>query len=240
MNTLIVGAADFIDENTVRIDGRRAQHIKQVLKKSCGDTLRAGIVNGAMGEAIIHSDCDTAITAKLHLNKPSPETTGISMLLALPRPKMLKRMLRSCAELGVDEITLINAYKVEKSYWQSPLLGKEQLREYCILGLEQASHTHLPTIHIEKRFKPYVEDRLPSLLKNRRGFVAHPGSEPETSPIQRHEKLLFALGPEGGFIDYEVEKLTAAGCQPLDLGRFILRCDTALPYAMATLAARRL
>lgn len=239
MNTLMLLPEDFISEQRIRIDGRRVQHIRQVLKKGPGDSLRAGIIEGNIGEALISNIEDDMLEADVVLDKPSPDSAGISLLLALPRPKMLKRMLRTCAELGVEEITLLNAYRVEKSYWQSPLLQADQLREYCLLGLEQAGHTRLPRIHIEKRFKPFVDDRLPHLLQQMPGFVAHPGGADSAFAIEQSQKLLLALGPEGGFIDYEVEKLRAAGCDALDLGRFIMRCDTALPYAMATIAAMR-
>jgi hypothetical protein len=59
-------------------------------------------------------------------NRPRP--LPLTVVLALPRPKMLRRILRALAEVGVKELHLINSYRVEKSYWQSPLLAPTALR----------------------------------------------------------------------------------------------------------------
>lgn len=240
MNLLIVEANDFIDENAVRISGRRAEHIIKVLKKTIGDSLRAGELNGNIGTACITSIDKNMVYATLCLDSQPPLSSGISLLLGLPRPKMLKRMLRTCAELAVDNIILLNSYRVEKSYWQSPMLNADNLREYCLLGLEQSGHTQLPDIQLEKRFKPFVEDRLPSLLNKQMGLVAHPHCQPlDKVALQTSSSLLLALGPEGGFIDYEVNKFLEAGCITASMGPLIMRCDTALPYAIASLNAAR-
>ena len=103
---------------------------------------------------------------------------------------------------------LINSRKVEKSYWQSPLLQIENIHKQFKTGLEQASDTILPDIRLWSQFKPFVEDSLPKLLSGQRCFIVQPGNYP-LLPADSNIATTLALGPEGGFIPYEIEKLIA-------------------------------
>ena len=157
-----------------------------------------------------------------------------TLLLALPRPKMLRRVLQTVAAMGVPKLVLLNSYRVEKSFWQTPFLEPSAIREQLILGLEQARDTVLPEVVIEKRFKPFVEDRLPQLAAGTCGLVGHPGDFPPC-PRAISEPVTLAIGPEGGWIPYEVDKLAAAGLQPVQLGDRILRVETAVTALLARL-----
>ena len=77
-------------------------------------------------------------TLAISLQHSPPDKLPLCLVLALPRPKMLRRILRSVAEFGVAELHLINSYRVEKSYWQSPVLEGGAIREYLLQGLEQS------------------------------------------------------------------------------------------------------
>jgi RsmE family RNA methyltransferase len=147
---------------------------------------------------------------------------------------MLKRIFQSCSTLGVKKLILINSVRVEKSYWQTPLLHAEKIKEHLLLGLEQGVDTQLPIVELQKRFKPFVEDELPALAKGQRSLVAHP-YRAHPCPASEPRDTLLAVGPEGGFISYEVEKLIAAGLTPIEIGPRILRVETALPFLLAKL-----
>jgi len=147
---------------------------------------------------------------------------------------MFRRILQTCAALGVKDLWLINSYKVEKSFWQTPWLSEEQLRENLTLGLEQAKDTLMPRVQIRKLFKPFVEDELPALIEGKQALVAHPGTS-TPCPVHLNRPSLLCIGPEGGFIPYEVEKLEEAGCQSVHLGPRILRMETAVPVLVSRL-----
>jgi RsmE family RNA methyltransferase len=134
----------------------------------------------------------------------------------------------------VPKLILLNSYRVEKSFWQTPFLQPEAIREQLILGLEQARDTVLPEVLIEKRFKPFVEDQLSELVQGSLGLVGHPGDYP-ACPRALSQQVTLAIGPEGGWIPYEVEKLQAAGLQPVQLGPRILRVETAVTALLARL-----
>ncbi|MCM5703919.1 16S rRNA (uracil(1498)-N(3))-methyltransferase [Larsenimonas salina] len=231
MNLVLLPASSQIGTQLTVTDPRRLKHLKEVHKATPGQSLSVGLENGAMGRARLDAlDGESATFTIEHLDTPIPEPLPIHVVLALPRPRMLARSLENMAALGVKRITLLHTRRVEKSYWQSPELAPDKLTHHLILGLEQCKDTRLPTITLEKRFKPFVEDRLPGLLESAEGLFAHPG-EAHACPHGRAldaPPVVLAIGPEGGFIDYEVEALRASGMQGIHLGSRILRVETAV------------
>ncbi|UJJ32947.1 16S rRNA (uracil(1498)-N(3))-methyltransferase [Halopseudomonas maritima] len=234
MNLLLLEDNDFTDPQHVRLTGRRLAHMQDIQQVGSGDTLRVGRINGLMGQGqILELGRDHALLA-VELNETPPAKLPLTLLLAMPRPKMFRRILQHCATLGVPEIILLNSYRVEKSFWQTPFLQPEVIRENLLLGLEQARDTVLPTLRIEKRFKPFVEDQLPAIINHQLALVAHPGDYP-ACPRGIEQPLTLAIGPEGGWIPYEVDKLVEAGMQPVQLGERILRVETAVTALLARL-----
>lgn len=227
MNLLLLNPRDFISDAKVRLTGRALKHVREVHRAELGDTLRVGLINDKMGQGVITALDEQYLELDISLSEIPPEPLPLTVLLALPRPKMLKRSLQHLSSLGVKKIILMNSYRVEKSFWQSPWLSDDKIHEQLVLGLEQARDTLLPEVILEKRFKPFVEDRLPELLKGKRGLVAHPVGG-EACPHQVKDDVVLAIGPEGGFIPYEVEKLEEAGFDRIHLGSRILRVETAV------------
>ena len=228
VNLILLEPDDFRSPHAVSLSGRRFRHIQEILAPDVGQRLRVGIIGGQTGSARVAAITTERIELEVELDqRPLPRPLPLTLLLALPRPKVLKRVLQGVTAMGVKEIILINSWRVDKSYWQSPLLDSDQLREQMILGLEQAQDTILPEIRLCQRFKPFVEDSLPQYLLQKRGYLAHPGAE-LPCPAAVNIPSLLAVGPEGGFIPYEVESLIAAGLHPVHLGRRTLRVETAV------------
>jgi len=149
---------------------------------------------------------------------------------------MMRRIIQTCATLGVSEITLLNSAKVEKSYWQTPILQPQSIYENLILGLEQAGTTQLPLVHKAPLFKPYVEDKLDQWAGQSRRLVAHP-RDAQQCPNASQQATTLAIGPEGGFSEYEVDKLIQQGFTPFSLGPRIMRVETVIPVAISRLCA---
>jgi RsmE family RNA methyltransferase len=227
VNLLLFTAAERLDGQRVRVTGDRLQHMVQVLGSQVGDELRVGEVGGMTGTGQLLEISEKQAVLAVELGQPPPPKLPLSLVLALPRPKMLRRIVRTVAELGVAELHLVNSYRVEKSYWHTPALQAHTLRGYLLQGLEQSRDTILPTVACHRRFKPFVEDVLPAMAAPRRALLAHPGDHPPCLAEPQRQTLL-VIGPEGGFIPYEVEKLAAAGCDTVSLGPRILRVETAL------------
>lgn len=234
MNLLLVTEQEIDHQGCVLLTDRRHQHLKTVHRVNLGDTLQVGKVNGLCGEAEIVEHQPTSTRIKLNLYRQPPAALPVTLLLALPRPRMLARSLEHLATLGVKKIVLLNTARVEKSYWQSPELKPEKIHQHLILGLEQAKDTLLPEVIFKQRFKPFVEDELAALASNSLKLVAHPGNYP-TCPRNLNEQLTLAIGPEGGFVDYEIQLLETQGFQPVQMGERILRVETAVTALLSRL-----
>lgn len=234
MNLLLLEDGDFVAADRALLSGRRLKHLQEVHRAAVGDSLRVGRLNGLMGSGQLLRLGANEAELSVKLDLPAPAKLPITLLLALPRPKMLRRVLQTISAMGVPRLVLLNSYRVEKSFWQTPFLEPAAIREQLILGLEQARDTLLPDIIIEKRFKPFVEDRLPTLAAGSLGLIGHPGAYP-ACPRAVDQAVTLAIGPEGGWIPYEVEKLQEAGLQPVQLGARILRVETAVTALLARL-----
>ncbi|TFH88686.1 16S rRNA (uracil(1498)-N(3))-methyltransferase [Billgrantia azerbaijanica] len=236
MNLILLAPDDLATPHLARVhDPRRLRHLREVHRARPGDRLTVGVEGGGIGRGeLVALEAHEARFTLDALDQAPPPPLPVHLVLALPRPRMLARTLEHVTALGVKRITLLNTRRVEKSYWQSPELAAEKIHTHLVLGLEQARDTALPRVDLAKGFRPFVEDDLPGLLAGRRGLLAHPGM-PADCPRGLTEPTLLLVGPEGGFIPWEVERLLAAGCQGIHLGPRILRVETAVTALLARL-----
>jgi RsmE family RNA methyltransferase len=220
-------------DGTVLLTGRRARHAHEVLRAAAGDQLRVGVLEGRMGTGEVVELSRELLRLRVTLDSEPPPRARLGILLAIPRPKQLKRVIPALASLGADTVVLVNAARVEKSYFDSKVLAPEFLDELVVQGLEQARDTTPPKILIRERFRPFVEDELGEVFPGAAHlWLAHPGSErgPESlPPPSREDPVVLAIGPEGGWVDFEVELLRSRGFLPFSLGPRILRTETAVP-----------
>ena len=212
---------------------RQLEHLKQHVDVQVGDSLKVGIREGKRYLTEVVEVNEQAIKLKPVKEEAVPVKLAVTLIVAMPRPKVLRRLIMDSVTLGVEKIILLHSYRVDKSYWQTPFL--QQLDQYVTLGLEQAGDTIAPKIEIYKRFKPFVEDVLPSLIAaDCPAYVAHPYAEMKM-PFAIDHPCTIVIGPEGGFIPYEVDLLIKNGCQAVSLGNRILRTETAISYVLGRL-----
>jgi 16S rRNA (uracil1498-N3)-methyltransferase len=233
VNLLLLEPTELAADGTARLAGRRARHVVEVLRATAGDRIQAGVIGGRMGEAEVRSvSADELVLAPV-LDRDPPPPSPVSLLLALPRPKILRKVLQATAAMGVKRLVLLGSYRVEKSYFGSPLLEPEALRAELLLGLEQGRDTALPAVVIRHLFKPFVEDELEARFPERTRLLAHPA---EAAPLEALAPAgpgaALAIGPEGGWTAYEADALRARGFAPFTLGPRVLRVDVAVPFAI--------
>ncbi len=231
MNCILLSAKNFLAD-AAKIDAlSQISHVTKVLNAQIGDTLKIGQIGGNLGTAVIEGiTADSIQLGNVQLNTAPPAKLDLTVILALPRPKVLRRLIMDMTALGVRDIILINSYRTQKSYWQSPML--ERIDEFVLEGLQQSIDTIVPSITLQKRFKPFVEDTLASLMSSR-AIVAHPYSQQSFSEFlqqqpSREPPSIVCIGAEGGWIDYEIELLSAQGCTPVHIGSRILRTEAAV------------
>jgi RsmE family RNA methyltransferase len=163
-----------------------------------------------------------------------PKKLPLTLVLALPRPKVLNRLFVAISSMGVGRLILLNCWRVEKTYWSTPRLAEMNIRHQLILGLEQARDTGMPQVEIRRRFVPFVEDELTSLVGDSTALVAHPLAEREC-PRAMTSAVTLAIGPEGGFIENEIHMLKDRGFIPVHLGSRPLRVEHAVPALLGRL-----
>jgi RsmE family RNA methyltransferase len=241
MNLVLFAEHELKAENLLTLSDFRAEHIRRVLGLAVGDSLRLGMINGRLGRGTVVSIDAEAVTIAAQLDREPPPVPPVELILALPRPIMLQRILKQAATLGVRRIHLLRSAKVEKSFFHSPALLPEKIRERLLEGLTQAAvDTRLPEIFIHSQFKAFVQDVVPELTGC--GLLAHPGMTatlPEVFPRSRKERILLAVGPEGGWNDFEVNCFLEQGFAAFSLGSRILHVDTAVTVLLGQLELLR-
>ncbi|WP_300458560.1 16S rRNA (uracil(1498)-N(3))-methyltransferase [Desulfobacula sp.] len=236
MNLVLLETKDFIDPDRVVITGRRFEHLMSVNKIKDRDQLVCGLLNDRIGTGRITRISDDSLEMTVRLDTDPPKPLPLILVLALPRPKMLKRIIESVTSLGVKQIYLINSWRVEKSFWQSPWLNADHLRDQMVLGLEQSRDTILPQIYQRRFFTRFVTEELPMMSTDRLCITAHPKTS-TLCPSSVDRETILVIGPEGGFIDIEVDTLEKQGFLSCHIGPRILRVETAVTYLISRLCA---
>ncbi len=236
MNLILLDKDDFVDDRTVRIQGRRFRHLITVNRVKEQDRLVCGLLNGPMGTGTVTKRDARTIELTVDLTQPPPVPLPLTLVLALPRPKMLGRILESVTSLGVKDIYLINSWRVEKSFWQSPMLEPGAMDKQMRLGLEQAKDTLLPRVYLKRFFTPFVKEELTGIAEGTLCLTAHPRAE-APCPTSIHRPATLIIGPEGGFIDIEVKTLEDQGFRSCHIGSRILRVETAVVSLISRLYA---
>ncbi len=241
MNILLLLDADRVAAGRFRVGGARARHVREVLGLCVGDRLRAGLLDGPVGRAKIVAVGEAEIVLDVDLAGPPPAPSGVDLVLAMPRPKMLRRLLPQIAAMGIDSLVLLRTWRVAKPYLSAHILQPAVYRPLLHEGLMQGRSTREPQVRVESLFRPYVEDRVAQEFAGARCIVAHPAAPTPLDAAGLHgtARVALAIGPEGGLLPFEVELLAAAGFLPVTMGERTLRVDTAAVALLAQIDVLR-
>lgn len=231
MNLILFTRDEVMAGDAVTLTDVRATHLRKVLKVASGSTVRVGVVDGPMGIGTVTAVAADHVTLRCVFDDEPPVRPRVDLLLALPRPKVMRRLWAQLSALGVGQVILTNAEKVERDYFDAHVLDEAGYRPLLIEGLQQARDTWVPTVTVHKRFKVLIEDELDALCPSHRRIVAHPGSELSIAAVLNDvpsdQRILVAIGPEGGWNDFEVQLLEAHGFARVGMGPRILTTTTA-------------
>jgi len=238
VNLVLLDPSEVDDNEHARVSDRRAQHLRTVLGVSQGRQLRVGITDGRLGTAEVLEVCPTVIRMRVVLTGRAPPPPAVRLVLALPRPKVLSRVLQSVVALGVEHIDLVNAWRVQRSYFDSPKLTRESIAADLWLGAEQAGDPRLPSVEIHRLFVPFIEERFRVAASRELRLVAQPGAE---APLESaavgtgYRTAIVAVGPEGGWIAAEQTSLGEVGFTPVRVSDRVLRVETAVASVLSQL-----
>ena len=247
MNLVIITEADSIGKGCYRLADKRAKHIRTVLRCQVGDKIEVGVLNGPQGIAQIEKIDDNEIVIECLTLKLKPIVPPVvDLICALPRPQTLKKVLTISATMGVHRLDFVRSNRVEKSFFHSPVLQKENYTPFLIEGLSQGKHTRLPEVYIHDRFKPFFQDTLPKLNRGEMDLSCRLLPDPDVSVNLKdihnstNNRLLIAIGPEGGWVPFEIELMESLGFRRFSLGRWVLRVETAVAGVLSQIELVRM
>jgi 16S rRNA (uracil1498-N3)-methyltransferase len=244
VNSISLEPEDFVTSDEVVLRDRRLAHALEHLKLAPGDRVRVGLLESVrvdappspnLGEGEVLAIDRTALHLRVRLGEASPPASPIILAVALPRPPTIEKVLQHGTAMGIKRFAFFHTRRTEKSYWQSHALEPAAIRRQLVLGLEQARDTVVPDVELHPRFRPFVEDRLAPMRASVPVLVADPeGSEP--CPRAHAGPLVLVVGPEGGFVDFERQRLRELGDRLVHLGPRILRVEAAVIALLGRLA----
>ena len=236
MNRILFEKSEIVD-GIATFGGERAEHVLNVLHGEVGQILKTGELDGLIGTSQILTIEGGVITARVNHATESLRP-WVDIVLAPPRPRVMKRLLPQLATMGVGKIVLVGAQKVEKDFWGATLLKPENYRPLLVDGLMQGGTSIVPEIEMRRGFRKFLREELDTMFSASSRIVAHPYGANEECKMENGNcrgRLLLAIGPEGGWTDEEVALLEEKGFRRYSLGQRILRTDTATIALLAKL-----
>lgn len=240
MNLVLAGEDERIAPGRVRLSGRKAAHLREVLKLAPGDDCKMGMLDGMIGKGVVREMSETGVVLDFFPEKTPPPPLRLKLCAALQRPNTFRKILYVASSFGVKELHFFHCFKVEKSYWQSPVLQEEKYRQDILLALEQAGDTGMVRVFFHRSFKTFAGETLPGIAAGGKLFVLHPGAGGRKDFGGADDlPATVLLGPEGGFTPDEAATLlqcgerSGNGAEYLDLGERILRSEFALAKALS-------
>lgn len=239
MNLVILFENDRMDNGKFCISDDRFNHIKEILKKNIGDKLNVGMLNGFDGIAEIELiDNNKIVLSEPIWGDKKPKRNTIDIICALPRPQTLKKILFIVGMIGVKRLFLIRTKRVEKSYFHTPLLNTEKYERFLIEGMSQGKNTYLPAISVHEKFKPFMESLDEKYLQSDKPIqklLPHQDSDKIISDLYNKNILntVIAIGPEGGWVPFEIELMESIGFKKFKLSNKTLRVEYALTAALS-------
>lgn len=240
MNLIILTAEDFKENQRCILRDHRAEHIRSVLRAVPGQVVKVGLLNGNSGTGEVIAIGPSAVELSCHFDQPLQTLTPkVDLICAVSRPKIMRKVLYVSAMMGVRRICFVRANRSDKSYLSSPLLTPEGAQPHLIEGLSQGGFTRLPEVWFEPLFRPFVEDRLDDLFgsaTSQRRLLVDPRGTHSVRSLQGdcdNSHIVVAIGPEGGWVDFECGLFEQQQFVGVTLGPWTLRVEYAVTAIIA-------
>lgn len=248
MNYLAIFQSELTSANQAVLRGSRAKESISWHDLQPGSSTACLVVGGKRGQAQILSLSENELVLELNLDKPALVLPNTEIIVSVPRPQTVKKVLNIAGMLGIRRVHFTRTRNTVKSYLQSKTLLAENINAELLKGVEQSGNSWLPEVYVHPLFKPFIKDVLPEELKNRAGeqllLLADTCAEklnPSTLTVTDPANLVatLAIGPESGWDKGEVEDFRSLGFSRIGLGQPILRVDTALTYLLGQIELLR-
>jgi len=249
--------------NSLRLDGREAHHALKVLRVKYGELVAVLDGNGNEFLCTVENCSRDAVTLSVSLkNFKPPPTCQMTLLVAVPKGKIIESIIQKSVELGAHRIAPILSERVVTQLdGESGEHKREKWQGVAIEAIKQCGAAWLPKIEApvtieqflgrsgvsaERRTLQESSSFLPkaatqfdlslvgSLQKERR----HPREvlrEFESKHGRLPQSVGVWIGPEGDFTLDELATIQNSGAFPISLGNLVLRVETAAIYCLSVL-----
>jgi RsmE family RNA methyltransferase len=232
MNSLIIFKEE-LSGNIATITGTHFRYINELHDLKLGRILPVNLLNGDCGRGEIIELNEDSLKVSFKPERASLPLNPITLIVAVPRPQTQKKIIHLASSLGLKELHFVRCINSEKSYLSSKSLSEEGIKWEVIKGLEQSGESIAVTVKVHDRFKIFIEDIFPKLVKEPCQKIIF-----DTVPVIAEDRgtrpadTVLAFGPEAGWSDYERERFNELGFKTESLGSRILRCETAVALAL--------
>lgn len=222
-----------ISGNRAQLTGAEAHHLSHVLRARAGQIVTvfdgSGDEFSARIEKIGRSEIELAILERQSVDRESP--LRLTLAAALPKGERQRWLIEKAVELGVAQIVPLSTKRAVAQPTESAI---ERLRRAVVEASKQCGRNRLLEITAPREW-----NELAAADADAFRLMAHPGGIPLREAIAvAAQRIVVAIGPEGGFTDEEVNQAIAAGWKLIDLGRRILRVETAAVAIAACIGQR--
>ncbi|TGL62414.1 RsmE family RNA methyltransferase [Leptospira sarikeiensis] len=229
-------------------DQTKILHIRNVLKKKAGDSIKAGLIDNSLGKFKILSLNDTQILGKYtQILKSKERSPKIRLVVSVQRPPTVEKILELAGVWGVSYLEFRLAELSRREYLTSPVWREEKILEKLILGMEQGGNVFLPKIELgfslpgnklKSEKKATISERVLSGSEN---FFYLDKKGPKIgihSSSLKEKEYSILIGPEAGWTYPEIQIFQKQKIRPLGLSKSILRSEQAVSFFLSQWEAR--
>lgn len=216
------------------MEGDAAHHLGRVLRAQEGQLYELSdgqkVWLGRIS-SIARDRVEFALVEELPAHRPAVDVT---LLLAVVKFDAFEWAIEKATELGVSTIVPLAAERSEKALLAAAAKRTERWKKILAEASQQSRRVSVPTLQnlrlLDDAFFDDTEGARLCLSERPEA----PSLKTALSNVKKPSATL-AIGPEGGWTDRELEVARQAGFSEVSLGRLILRTETAVVAALASI-----
>lgn len=227
-------------EGEVTLCGEDARHVSLSLRMAVGDRVTLCDGHGQEAECALCSFDDGQVRAEILSCGPGKTELPmpVTLYMALPKGDKLETVVQKAVELGAARIVPFESRRcVRQLAPERARKAVERLQKIAREAAMQCGRCRVPEVELPVPFARVLEDASPLRLFCYEGAGTRSLREVlEQTPLPA--SVCAVVGSEGGFAPEEVQAAEKAGFVPVNLGRRILRCETAPDFVLSALVYR--
>lgn len=217
-----------VKDGILRVEGAEAKHIQKVLRLKKGDWVT--VFNGSEMdyEGVIIQETTSSILINIKNVSSSIQEPPIEITIAqsLLKGEKMDYLIQKAVELGVKKIIpFFSSRSIPKYDRLKSLSRHKRWEKIAIEASKQCGRGIIPEICLSKSYSEVLNlsssDSLNLILWEKEGLRL------KEILKNKKEKVLFIVGPEGGFNLDEIKQAEKLGFITVNLGKRIMRSETA-------------